>query len=341
MAGRHLCSHRYNEFVELHNNLKREFIGFNFPKLPGKWPFALSEQQIDSRRRGLEQYLEKVCAIRVIAESDLIQEFLTESNEENCGLLNVEIKVLLPSREVVTVGVSRNATADIVFEAVMRKVGLGGKAWQAFSLFEIMEYNFERKLQPGEIPHSIYIQNYTTAAATCLIIKRWLFSISEEIALCHNDQIATLFFHQAIDDVNRGFIYAGERLYQLKVLQDPGRKHDYLALARELPGYGEIIFPHCGCDSRKDGHVIPSIGLQQFRLRACSEDGTPESQIIEFPWDIVTSWEIDEEGMAFCLQYKKPEKNPRWIRIHTPYYVFLSECCDKVYQERRSQEEVG
>ena len=36
MAGRHLCSRRYREFVDLHNCLKREFIGFNFPRLPGK-----------------------------------------------------------------------------------------------------------------------------------------------------------------------------------------------------------------------------------------------------------------------------------------------------------------
>ncbi|HGJ5890567.1 MAG TPA: hypothetical protein ACHBZA_04255 [Arsenophonus apicola] len=39
MAGRHLCSRRYREFVALHVALKKEFIGFNFPKLPGKWPF--------------------------------------------------------------------------------------------------------------------------------------------------------------------------------------------------------------------------------------------------------------------------------------------------------------
>ncbi len=40
MAGRQLCSRRYSEFVTLHNNLKREFLGFNFPRLPGKWPFV-------------------------------------------------------------------------------------------------------------------------------------------------------------------------------------------------------------------------------------------------------------------------------------------------------------
>ncbi|KAA0193635.1 hypothetical protein HAZT_HAZT000242 [Hyalella azteca] len=73
MAGRHLCARRqvffyfirrilifiavveiiclhikyklthtiiYREFSSLHNELKKEFPDFNFPKLPGKWPFT-------------------------------------------------------------------------------------------------------------------------------------------------------------------------------------------------------------------------------------------------------------------------------------------------------------
>ena len=59
MAGRHLCSRRYSEFDTLHSKLKREFVDFNFPKMPGKKLFQLTEQQLDARRRGLEQYLEK------------------------------------------------------------------------------------------------------------------------------------------------------------------------------------------------------------------------------------------------------------------------------------------
>lgn len=59
MAGRQLCSRRYSEFVDLHNALKSEYMDYSFPKLPGKWPFTLNEQQLDTRRRGLEQYLEK------------------------------------------------------------------------------------------------------------------------------------------------------------------------------------------------------------------------------------------------------------------------------------------
>lgn len=59
MAGRLLCERRYRQFAQLHSMLHQEFPDFGFPKMPGKRLFQLSEQQLDARRRGLEQYLEK------------------------------------------------------------------------------------------------------------------------------------------------------------------------------------------------------------------------------------------------------------------------------------------
>lgn len=80
----------------------------------------------------------------------------------------------------------------------------------------------ERKLQPHEHPHTLYIQNYSTASATCLAIRRWLFNVNRPL----NEQALTWVFWQTIDEVNRGHITAGERLYQLKALQDASRKHE-------------------------------------------------------------------------------------------------------------------
>ena len=59
MAGRLLCERRYRQFAQLHLMLHQEFPDFIFPKMPGKRLFQLSEQQLDARRRGLEQYLER------------------------------------------------------------------------------------------------------------------------------------------------------------------------------------------------------------------------------------------------------------------------------------------
>ena len=62
-------------------------------------PSRLSEQQLDARRRGLEQYLEKVCAIRVIAESDIVQEFLTDCDDDQ--VCNKQLNPLLSNKPLI------------------------------------------------------------------------------------------------------------------------------------------------------------------------------------------------------------------------------------------------
>lgn len=103
----------------------------------------LSELQLDARRRGLEQYLEKVCAVRVIAESDIMQEFLADRLEEDGDQgPAVDLKVLLPDREVVTITVAKAASVSDVYDAVCSRVGLDAETAKYFYLFEIVEYNF-------------------------------------------------------------------------------------------------------------------------------------------------------------------------------------------------------
>ncbi|XP_009989370.1 PREDICTED: sorting nexin-27, partial [Tauraco erythrolophus] len=219
MAGRQLCSKRYREFAILHQNLKREFANFTFPRLPGKWPFSLSEQQLDARRRGLEEYLEKVCSIRVIGESDIMQEFLSESDENYNGVSDVELRVALPDITTVTVRVKKNSTTDQVYQAVAAKVGMDSITANYFALFEVINHSFVRKLAPNEFPHKLYVQNYTSAVpGTCLTIRKWLFTTEEEILLNDNDLAVTYFFHQAVDDVKKGYIKAEEKSYQLQKL---------------------------------------------------------------------------------------------------------------------------
>ncbi|KAH8289155.1 hypothetical protein KR054_001052 [Drosophila jambulina] len=334
MAGRQLCSRRYREFANLHSLLRKEFSGFNFPKLPGKWPFQLSEQQLDTRRRGLEQYLEKVCAVRVIAESDAVQDFLTDT-EDDISAAPVDIKVMLPDHEVSTVSVKKSSNAQVVWEILVQRASLTAYTQQYFYLFEIVEYNFERKLQPHEIPHQLYVQNYSTASSTCLCVRRWLFSVSKELTLPDGEQAGRFIFYQAVDEVNRGNIRADGRLYELKALQDAKKAADYLALARTLPGYGDVVFPHCSCDSRKEGHVVPAVGMKSFRLHACREDGSLEAQMVELTWDSITRSESDEESMSFCFQYNRPDKPARWVKVYTPYHAFLADCFDRIMEERK------
>lgn len=52
-----------------------------------------------------------------------------------------------------------------------------------------------------------------------------------------------------------------------------------LQVVRGCEGYGDIVFPHCPCDSRKKGHVVAFVGYKSFRLQACKEDGSLQVKI--------------------------------------------------------------
>uniref|UniRef100_A0A8D1Z6D2 Sorting nexin 27 n=2 Tax=Sus scrofa TaxID=9823 RepID=A0A8D1Z6D2_PIG len=292
MAGRQLCSKRYREFAILHQNLKREFANFTFPRLPGKWPFSLSEQQLDARRRGLEEYLEKVCSIRVIGESDIMQEFLSESDENYNGVSDVELRVALPDGTTVTVRVKKNSTTDQVYQAIAAKVGMDSTTVNYFALFEVINHSFVRKLAPNEFPHKLYVQNYTSAVpGTCLTVRKWLFTTEEEILLNDNDLAVTYFFHQAVDDVKKGYIKAEEKSYQLQKLYEQRKMVMYLNMLRTCEGYNEIIFPHCACDSRRKGHVITAISITHFKLHACTEEGQLEVRVhLVYSWPVRWLW---------------------------------------------------
>jgi len=333
MAGRHLCSRRYREFVDLHNSLKADFLGFNFPKLPGKWPFNLSDQQLDGRRRGLEQYLERVCAVKVIGESDIMKEFLTETDKTGTSTTTVDIKVLVMKEDLVTINIRRNTTAMEVFNLVAQEIGLRPENMKFFSLVEILDQNFERRIQPNEYPHTLYMSNYSTAAATCIRLKRWLFCVDAEHAICQDKVAEKIFFYDAIKAVERSFISLKEKNYHLKTLQDSLKISEYLSHVRDCVGYGSVVFPHCPSDARKEGHVVPVISFQDFKLQACSQDGTPEDQTIEFCWGSISQFDFDDDENAFLFQYKRSEKGDRWVKILTPHYVYLYECFERIQEE--------
>ncbi|XP_041099003.1 sorting nexin-27-like isoform X2 [Polyodon spathula] len=341
MAGRQLCSKRYREFSILHQNIKKEFGSFTFPRLPGKWPFSLSEQQLDARRRGLEEYLEKVCSVRVIGESDIMQEFLSESDENYNGVSDVELRVALPDKSTVTVRVKKNSTTDQVYQAVASKVGMDSITASYFALFEVINHSFVRKLAPNEFPHKLYIQNYTSAVpGTCLTVNKWLFTTEEEVLLNDNDLAIAYCFHQAVEDVKKGRIKAEEKAYQLQKLAEQKKMGMYLSMLRSCEGYNEILFPHCACDSRRKGHVITAISVKHFKLHACTEEGQLENQVIAFEWDEMQRWDTDEEGMAFCFEYARGEKKPRWVKIFTPYFNYMHECFERVFCELKWRKEV-
>ena len=57
--GKLAVKRRYSEFLHVYEELMKIFNDFNFPKFPGKWPFQLSENQLEKRRIVLENFIQK------------------------------------------------------------------------------------------------------------------------------------------------------------------------------------------------------------------------------------------------------------------------------------------
>ena len=66
-----------------------------------------------------------------------------------------------------------------------------------FALFESLDPRFDRKLGPDEVPHAIYVANYSTAAATCILLKKWVFSLKLEAALMSSGNTGFLLLEDA------------------------------------------------------------------------------------------------------------------------------------------------
>ena len=109
----------------------------------------------------------------------------------------------------------------------------------------------------------------------------------------------------------------------------------YIKEAQSLPNYNAVVLPHCLSDARKSGHIIMAVGTDGFTLRACTEEGelevggrererpilflNPQTQEHNFPWSMVPSYEADLEDCAFVFKVTREGKEPRWIRVYTPY----------------------
>lgn len=99
---------------------------------------------------------------------------------------------------------------------------------------------------------------------------------------------------------------------------------------------------------------MPSVSHLYFRLQACTPSGILEAQTIDFAWTDIKSYEVVDDrapadaadGAAaggggtrahvspvFSFEYSRPNKRPRWVRLHTPFYHFLYDCFEKVLEE--------
>ncbi|CAI2301506.1 unnamed protein product [Caenorhabditis sp. 36 PRJEB53466] len=356
MAGRQLGSRRYSEFVELHSALKKQFYDFCFPHLPGKWPFKLSEQQLDSRRRGLEQYLEKVCTIRVIAESEMVQKFLMECDP----MCEVEIRMMLPDGQPMSIRTRRSISASLFFACAQRRLHMSREGAAACSIFELLDNSFERKVSESESVHELYTHNYSSASSSCLVLRKFIFDVERERALCKRDMVFKHFcFLQAVADLDMGKLVTNRKSYQLRAIQNEENMDELLELARTLEGYNQVTFPPSVCFRPKRRQtVIMVVRFANLLLKFPEDVGSSNSTQIE--WDRVQDFRVCDEATAFSFKYTRAENEEtegeeeeeketageqstseqpsrtKYMRLETSFAEYMAECFAEIQFERQA-----
>eukprot|EP00111_Clytia_hemisphaerica_P016047 TCONS_00047490-protein len=247
--------------------------------------------------------------------------------------VEADIKIHMPDRTLLTIKISKKQRYAKIYEALVKKLGLSDFSATFFAIFEIMDKGFTRKLESNEFPYTLFNKKYQESGTSCLVLQKWVFSIEKEIEMYEDSVAVSLLYHLAVEDIRQGRVKPGDKIQQVKELKASNNKVKFLEVVRTLEGYCQIIFPHCQCDARRDGHVILAISLRHLALKACSTDGVLENIDHTFEWNEIKSWDADDEGMCFWFEYHKAGKKPKQVKVFSPHYKYMTSCTKRIQKE--------
>ena len=342
ISGMFIVSRRYSEFYSLNTSLKPFFNQYKFPKMPKKWPFNLTDSQTEDRRNGLEYYMVNICSAPPVFNCKLVKAFLgVEGAKEDFfakslpGKTDVILKILLGEKQYVNVTIQRGWTAAKVLTAVITKLNLTPAAEKYFAIFEIMEHDFMRKLHESEFPHQLYIQTYNTIGETCIAFRKWMISISREILFDNDDKVFNLIYSQAKEDVNKGRVRPDADIKLLQMLQQSGKKTEYMSIVRAAKHYAAVAFPPALSEARQDGQMEMCVSFDCVELVACDANGfeVKGTEGVVLEWEKIGDYYTDPEDTSFHFQILRPDKNPKWVQLNSKYYLYMEECFCRAKEE--------
>ena len=339
--GNFQCSHRYNAFYNLQTDLRNKFYQFEFPKFPGKWPFQLSNAQLEKRHKELEQWLMQVCSVTQIFDHFYMQDFLgltkaalkDRQDSTNSAPENTSLKVYMKDGTLKTVNVPTVCKTKTVIDAMCEELSIPPESAQHFGLYVISDEGFEELVNADVNPVDMYIQIYNSENRQPIkfVFKKFLFSPKIEDELMESVNVLPVLYQEAIMMMDKLDISGKE--IELNRNQHTSTCREFVKIAQSCPGYNEISFPHCQCDSRQDGHVILTLSAEKISIRACTVDGERQDQVKKFQWSTITDYGIDSENMEEFFFKVNKNGNERKLVLISSYSDYMKECFAKILKE--------
>ncbi|KJE96741.1 hypothetical protein CAOG_07015 [Capsaspora owczarzaki ATCC 30864] len=337
LNGIYCCGRRFSEFSALAGALKVAFPSYNFSRFPMKWPFALTAPQIEDRRKQLDEFLKIAMADNGVADSQIMQDFLTPDHEAHVGQGGAfEILVRLPDRTTVSVPAKPTTTAAEVFEMVVKRIGLRDSSAHFFSLFE-NENGFERKLQPTEYPLQIIRkhsgQDSRTLLPDILVLKKWIFTKLQEVFVSDDEAAVGLLFAQAKEDVTRGALKPTLELSkELQEHRISGAKIAYLDVVRRVTNYSTLFFPPCIVEiAGKQTTATVGFAVDGVTLRFAETPLESKADHV-FKLPLIKKWRLDETTKQFRIEVAT-DALQGWVVFNSDYAAFMNETLLRVILE--------
>lgn len=343
LNGKFLCSHRYKAFYNLQSDLKNKFYQFEFPKFPGKWPFQLSPSQLEKRHKELEQWLIQVSSVTQLWDHFYIQDFLgltKNSTFTNDSIAsepdNVDIKISLMDKTIISVNIPTESDSKTLNDAVCTKLDIPNEYCDHFAVYKLEDDNkFEVPLSSQEKPADLYVQSYNESKALHFTFRKFVFSTAIEEEMSEDPAVLNLLYKEGLDALNGNLLDTTGKEIELKRTQHVTTQKEFLKIAQTCSGYNTVIFPHCMCDSRKDGHVILSINVNKITIQACSTQGEKQDQIKNFSWANVSDYGVEGDLFHFTISKNNSERK---ISVKTRFTDYMDQCFTKITQESKQHE---
>ncbi|VDN07101.1 unnamed protein product [Thelazia callipaeda] len=112
-------------------------------------------------------------------------------------------------------------------------------------------------------------------------------------------------------------------------------------MVRAMDGYNKIVFPHCNCDSYKNGDIILATDFSKLTVQACDYEGKTQDDVLIFDWSDILTYEIVDNGAAFTFKYSRPGKKSKTVKFNTQFAVYMNFCFSRILEEHRRHSEVN
>ena len=94
----------------------------------------------------------------------------------------------------------------------------------------------------------------------------------------------------------------------------------YVNVAKDLPGFNSLDFPHCLSSVRGDGYVIPRLTSKGLEFVACSSTGETEGATVQLEWKLYQEHLLQEDGsIVIAFQHEDNSEESRSVHIRTIY----------------------